>query len=317
MKRDFEEEYKNYIDAQVPNLWDRIESGLANQEIPPENEERQSQSKTEQTTSEPTIIKQATSEQTTSEPTIIEQATSEQATSKRPASIQSFMKYAVPIAACVGILVLSAAVLGLSQKSKNMDTAMMAESASEDAAAMEETAEAYPDEESESTEPAKSTEETIAEAYPAEATEETADAAMDNAEEYAAAGAEDGMTESAAMEKAETTQGSTTNSMMDAGQSQETGEEINVDRATLVKIQSASEELQEQGYLYAYTFELPDTSRIITYVSGEQLAQWEEQNVVIERRKDYELTILPKTDDEKDGKETVAKSFLKKLQKLP
>lgn len=96
MKRDFREEYNNYIESDMPDLWSRIEPNLK-EKVPVLQEE---------------IAGTAVNE---TEP--VENITDIKKKKQNRAKIYGFVKIATPVAAGICLLVIGVGVMGISQKS--------------------------------------------------------------------------------------------------------------------------------------------------------------------------------------------------------
>lgn len=274
MKRDFQEEYQNYIESDMPDLWSRIEPNLKERE----GKEGEGQAK-----------------------------------------IVYFMKRAVPAAACLCALFIGIGVLGIS-KSNSADKGMM-ESASEEPqdAGMEYEYEA---------------EEAVAEAYEepaAQAPEEEAFMMDEGVDKTAgmdedAAPVNDFMPETQAAETGSASAAMTNKDEADYHDSMgDTGingknvseEAVAVEYAVLSGISAASAEMQEEGYVYVYTFRLEDNSRLKVYLTKEQCRDLEEREVEIKRQEAYSLSVFPVKTNESTGNTAVGEGFLENLEKLP
>lgn len=281
MKRDFQEEYQNYIESDMPDLWSRIEPNLKEKAGMPEGEEEPEKEKKQ------------------------ERAGGQE--KNRQEKIIYFIKRAVPAAACLCALFIGIGVMGIS-KSNSSD--MQMETASEEPAeggmaadaGMADYAEAEVMEEADANEEAVLWDEN----YDNETT------AMDEC----AAPAE--MFVQGAEEKGDIDESPAESPKTDNTVYRDSEEEaIAVERAVLSGIAVASEEMQEEGYAYAYTFRLEDNSRLIVYLTNEQCRNLEEREVEIKRQTAYVLSVFPMKAGETGGDTTVGESFLENLEKLP
>ena len=293
MKRDFQEEYQNYIESDMPDLWSRIEPNLKERE----GKAREGQAK--------------------------EEKAGEGQARAGKARIVYFMKRAVPAAACLCALFIGIGVLGIS-KSNSADKKMMESASGEpqdagmeyeyeaEAAGEEAVAEVY--------------EEPAAQAPEEEAVmmDEGVDKAAGMDEDAAFAndfmpetqGAEMGNGSAAMTNKDETDY---RNSMGDTGiNGKNVSEEaVSVEYAVLSGIAAASAEMQEEGYAYVYTFRLEDNSRLKVYLTKEQCRDLEEREVEIKRQEAYSLSVFPVKTNENTGNTAVGEGFLENLEKLP
>lgn len=273
MKRDFQEEYQNYIESDMPDLWSRIEPNLKEKNRKPETGE----------------------------------AGEKEESSKKKSKVLYFIKRAVPAAACLCALIIGIGVMRISKN--NASGEYMMESASDEPsdAGMEYSAE------TEAVEEAADEEETAM-------WDESFDgAAMNESAAPAEAPVQD-TEESADMDEAasETSKADSTEwgNSVGAGDTKVSGieaseEEVTVERAVLSGIAVASEEMQEEGYAYAYTFRLEDNSRLIVYLTNEQCRDLEEREVEIKRQAAYALSVFPIKAGESTGDTTVGESFWK------
>lgn len=286
MKRDFQEEYQNYIESDMPDLWSRIEPNLKEKAGMPEGEEKQ-------------------------EKEIQQESAGRQEKNGREKIIY-FMKRAVPAAACLCALFIGIGVMGISKNNS-------AEAPMEAACAEEPEVEMAYDAEPEVMEEAAAEEEAVMwdESYDDEAiatgenaapAEAPAQGAEENADmdESPAAGLQ---TDNTAYQDPK--EGTNVNKI------EASEEAVTVERAVLSGIAVASEEMQEEGYAYVYTFRLEDNSRLIVYLTNEQCRDLEEREVEIKRQSAYALSVFPIKSGENSGDITVGESFLENLEKLP
>lgn len=289
MKRDFQEEYQNYIESDMPNLWSRIEPNLREKGGKTENREEQEQGK-------------------------------EQGTDKQKKVIY-LLKRVIPVAACLCAVVIGIRVMGVSKCSfimMDMESANAPEyeEETESASEPEEDAGMAYEEEMESVDEAAEEPAAVGEGIAADESFDVTDD-MDDAMNESAAPAE---TE-APMETVETEE--TAGIYGDAAEGTqangivETGEAVMVEGAVLSKIAVASEEMQEEGYAYAYTFRLEDNSRLVVYLTNDQCRELEENGVEIRRQAVYKLSVFPMKTNESMGETAVGEGFLENLEKLP
>lgn len=298
MKRDFQEEYQNYIESDMPDLWSRIEPNL-----------KEKKGKTEE---EQTAAQKAEGSGETPE-------TGKEQKNK----IIYLMKRAVPAAACLCALLIGFNVMRVSKNSTDM-------------APMESACE----------EPSDAG--TAYEAELEEAADEAAEAPMEACEDAESDESfDDGdnaMTESAApadmssenMENDETPviQENKEDNMYEAdpaggadrnkaqaeaaGNLTEAGENaVEIERAVLYKIAVVSEEMQETGYAYAYTFRLEDGSSLKVYLTKEQCADIEERGIEIKRKEAYSLSVYPLKNAGNDRNAENGEGILEKIEKIP
>lgn len=291
MKRDFQEEYQNYIESDMPDLWSRIEPNLKEKNI--KNAEEVTQKREEEVT----------------------QKQEEEQKKAKQAKVIYFLKRAVPAAACLCVLIIGISVMGVSKKSMDMapmnaasepsDAGMAYEAEMEEAAAAEEyvmTDENFDDVDAAMNEPAA----------PADAPSEDMEAENDEApfseegvqnltSKTDQAGGTDNQTQTAA-----------------AGSLRETSEDmVEIERAVLYKIAVASEEMKEMGYEYVYTFRLEDGSSLKVYLTKEQCDDIEDNGIEIKRKEAYSLKVYPFKNPDSDGNAESGEAFLEKIEKLP
>lgn len=296
MKRDFQEEYQNYIESDMPDLWSRIEPNLKEK-----NGKFEEEGKPEE---EGKLEEERKQEQ------------EEKQKQAKQAKVIFFLKRAVPAAACLCVLIIGISVMGVSKNS--MDTApmnfaseepsdagMAYEAEMEEAAAAEEyvmTDENFDDVDVAMNEPAA----------PADAPSEDMEAENDEApfsEESVQnltsktdqAGGTDNQTQAAV-----------------AGSLAETAEGmVEIERAVLLKIAVASEEMKEMGYEYVYTFRLEDGSSLKVYLTNEQCDDIEDNGIEIKRKEAYFLRVYPFKNPDSDGNAESGEALLEKIEKLP
>lgn len=285
MKRDFQEEYQNYIESDMPDLWSRIEPNL-----------KEKKGKTEE---EQTAAQKAEGSGETPE-------TGKEQKNK----IIYLMKRAVPAAACLCALLIGFNVMRVSKNSTDM-------------APMESACE----------EPSDAG--TAYEAELEEAADEAAEAPMEACEDAESDESfDDGdnaMTESAAPAdmsseytgntyEADPAGGADRNKAQAeaAGNLTEAGENaVEIERAVLYKIAVVSEEMQETGYAYAYTFRLEDGSSLKVYLTKEQCADIEERGIEIKRKEAYSLSVYPLKNGGNDRNAENGEGILEKIEKIP
>lgn len=298
MKRDFQEEYQNYIESDMPDLWSRIEPNL-----------KEKKGKTEE---EQTVAQKAEGSGENPE-------TGKEQKNK----IIYLMKRAVPAAACLCALLIGFNVMRVSKNSGDM-------------APMESACEEPSD--------AGTAYETELEEAADEAAEAPMEACEDAASDESFDDADDAVTESAApadmsseyTENDETPviQGAKEENIHEtdpaggadrnkaqaeaAGSLAEAGENaVEIERAVLYKIAVVSEEMQETGYAYAYTFRLEDGSSLKVYLTKEQCADIEERGIEIKRKEAYSLRVYPLKNAGNDRNAENGEGILEKIEKIP
>lgn len=274
MKRDFQDEYQSYIESDVPDLWARIEPNLADKKSAVKNEKSV-------------------------------------ARKEKSKKLVRFMKTAIPIAACLCVLVVGIGVMQLRGQNKDMVAEAPMEAAGEEACAdepMEDAAEseAFMEDAAESEAPME--EKAPAESAPMEdAAEESEYAASDELQNAAAA------TE----EKLEEISTDSENKMENSAEDSLRGESVKIETAVLTKIAVAEEERQDEGFAYAYTFRLEDESNLVVYLTNAQCLDLEEQGIEIKRQAVYTLTVIPLKSEENTPDTQAGEGILKKIEKLP
>lgn len=285
MKRDFQEEYQNYIESDMPDLWSRIEPNL-----------KEKKGKTEE---EQTVAQKAEGSGENPE-------TGKEQKNK----IIYLMKRAVPAAACLCALLIGFNVMRVSKNSGDM-------------APMESACEEPSD--------AGTAYETELEEAADEAAEAPMEACEDAASDESFDDADNAVTESAApadmsSEYTENTyeadpaggadqnkaQAEAAGNLTEAG-----GSAVEIERAVLYKIAVVSEEMQEAGYAYAYTFRLEDGSSLKVYLTKEQCADIEERGIEIKRKEAYSLSVYPLKNGGNDRNAENGEGILEKIEKIP
>ena len=221
-----------------------------------------------------------------------------------------FMKRAVPAAACLCALLIGFNVMRVSKNSADM-------------APMESACEEPSD--------AGTAYETELEEAADEAAEAPMEACEDIASDESFDDADDAVTESAAPAdmsseytgntyEADPAGGADQNkaqaeaagSLTEAG-----GSAVEIERAVLYKIAVVSEEMQEAGYAYAYTFRLEDGSSLKVYLTKEQCADIEERGIEIKRKEAYSLSVYPLKNGGNDRNAENGEGILEKIEKIP
>lgn len=239
--RNFEEEYKNYINEEVPDLWSRIEPQLQDKIV-------DSQQK---------------------------------ATNN---NIYIFAKRVLPAVAAILVLVIGIGVLQTSRYAKN-ETEM---AVATDFEAEEATDEAFY---------AEATEEEPVESFAdTEVLEEACEAAPEDefCEEADEAASEEMQNSMDVVKENESA------SKSDAGLSIPGQDVVAIKGAVLNGIEVADAVMQEKGYVYIYRFILADGNKIRVYLTEELCQNIEEAELVIARKKKYDLDIIPYSDQDKE-----------------
>lgn len=319
MKRDFREEYQNYIESDMPDLWSRIEPNLKEKEG--KTEEVREIEKVQETDGKREIegVQKADGKHE-----IEEAQETEKERKGKKSRVVYFMKRAVPAAACLFAVVIGIGVMRISEKSADMAPMEFANDESNDAGAayeMETEAPAEPEcEEAAAAEDAGdedfyNTDDVL--------TESAAPADMP-----AGDGAETENDEMPVFQKGEGENmsgieqaGGADNNKVQAEAAGNLTEDkesvVEIERAVLYKIAVASEEMQEAGYAYVYTFRLEDKSSLKVYLAKEQCREIEEQGTEIKRKEAYSLWVYPFQNPENDTNAESGEGFLEKIEKLP
>ncbi len=272
--RNFEEEYKNYINEEVPDLWSRIEPQLQDK-IADNNK-----------TDAPIADCQEK---------IINEVTNHQKGTKKN-QIYIFAKRALPAVAAILVLAIGVGVLQTSRYAKNESEMAVAT----DCAPAEATNEEYFAEAAE-----EASDESIAETEVLE--EEFYEEAVEAESEEAVAEEPDGDVD----EATQAGDGRLQNSMdvvkenesaskSDAGLSIPGQDVVAIKGAVLNGIEVADAVMQEKGYVYIYRFILADGNKIRVYLTEELCQNIEEAELVIARKKKYDLDIIPYSDQDKE-----------------
>lgn len=300
--RNFEEEYKNYINEEVPDLWSRIEPQLQDKIV-----DSQDNTKAQMADSQEKVIDEET-DAVTSKVTKRQKATNN--------NIYIFAKRALPAVAAILVLVIGIGVLQTSRYAKN-ETEM---AVATDFEAEEATDEAFY---------AEATEEVPDESFAeTEVLEEACEAAPEDEfyEEAAEAESEEPVSEEPVRGVDEATQsgdGEIQNSMdivkenesaskSDAGLSIPGQDVVAIKGAVLTGIEVADAAMKEKGYVYIYRFTLTDGSKIRAYLTEEQCRNIEETELVVERKRKYDLDIIPCSDQNKEDE--LADCILRDIQ---
>lgn len=280
MKRDFREEYNNYIESDMPDLWSRIEPNL--KEKVPVSQEK--------------IAETAVNE---TEP--VQNITDIKKKKQNKAKIYRFVKIATPVAAGICLLVIGVGVMGISEKS--MEAAPEADaSASEYECTEEFAAEESYDYAEESAEAEESYD------YEEEA---AAEAPMEEfAEDYAASNG-------VALQDSQDAMHSDGATTENADEEMLRGEDKEIAGAILIRIAKASQSEKEVGFAYIYVFRLEDGSNLEVYVTDELCGEWEETDSKLQRQKNYLLTLENISDTMKQAGDFSAEYVLQEAIELP
>lgn len=310
--RDFEEEYKKYINEETPDLWNRIESQLEDREISESpvhvqkeltDEKAENTEKIARETADINLSDRAKDRK-------ISDKTAEKTTNKK---IYSVIKRMIPAAAAIFILIIGISAVRNTQIAKMNDQTSMNETAYPQEAKME------------------SAEETAATAAEAVDIPESAaaDEAMDIPESAVADEAADMPESEAAYEetadtaasidkttssaqqngvgdKTENAAGAPTQELADGGAKETEVKNNNtssvtdileVDKAVLTGISVADPDWKDQGYAYVYHFTTDDGDSMDALLSQSLCDELETQNITIRRKKTYHIVVTPIASD--------------------
>lgn len=285
--RNFEEEYKNYINEEVPDLWSRIEPQLQDKIV--------DDNKTDAPIAD-------------CQEKVINEVTNQQKKTKK--KIYSFAKRALPAVAAIFVLAIGIGVLQTSKYAKNeSETAVATDCAPAEASDEGFFAESTEEEPDESFAETEVLEEACEAAPEDEFYEEAAEAESEEPASEAPVGGEN--EENLYEETAEAGDGGLQNSMdivkenesaskSDAGLSIPGQDVVAIKGAVLTGIELADAAMKEKGYVYIYRFTLTDGSKIRAYLTEEQCQSIEEAELVIARKKKYDLDIIPYSDRDKE-----------------
>ena len=282
MKRDFREEYNNYIESDMPDLWSRIEPNLK-EKVP--------------------VLQEEIAGTAVNETESVENITDIKKKKENKAKIYRFVKIATPVAAGICLLVIGVGVMGISEKS--MEAAPEADaSASEYECTEEFAAEESYDYSEESAEAEESYD------YEEEA---AAEAPMEEfAEDYAASNGVALQDSQDAMHSDGVTTENADEEML-----REEEKEVEIAGAVLIRIAKASQSEKEAGIAYIYVFRLEDGSNLDVYVTEELCSEWEEDDGKLQRQKNYLLTLESISDTMKQTGDFSAEYVLQEAIELP
>lgn len=286
--RNFEEEYKNYINEEVPDLWSRIEPQL------------QDKNADDNKTDAPIADCQEK---------IVNEVTNQQKRTKKN-QIYVFAKRALPAVAAILVLAIGIGVLQTSKYAKNESEMAVATDCAPAEATNEEyfaeAAEEAPDESFAETEVLE--EEFYEEAVGAESEEPVSEEPVGGVDEATQAG--DGRLQNS-MDVVKENESA---SKSDAGLSIPGQDVVAIKGAVLNGIEVADATMKEKGYIYIYRFTLADGNKIRVYLTEEQCQNIEESELVIARKKKYDLDIVPYSD--RDKEDDMADCILRDIQSV-
>ena len=280
MKRDFREEYNNYIESDMPDLWSRIEPNLK-EKVP--------------------VLQEEIAGTAVNETESVENITDIKKKKQNKAKLYRFVKIATPVAAGICLLVIGVGVMGISEKS--MEAAPEADaSASEYECTEEFVAEESYDYVEEFAEAEESYD------YEEEA---AAEAPMEEfAEDYAASNG-------VALQDSQDAMHSDGVTTENADEEMLRGEDKEIAGAILIRIAKASQSEKEVGFAYIYVFRLEDGSNLEVYVTDELCGEWEETDSKLQRQKNYLLTLESISDTMKQTGDFSAEYVLQEAIELP
>lgn len=286
--RDFEEEYKKYIDEETPDLWNRIESQLEDRETTDINLSDRAK---DRKISDKTVAK---------------------TTNKK---IYPMIKRMIPAAAAIFILIIGISAVRNTQIAKMNDQTSMNETAYPQEAEMEyveETAAAAADiPESAAADEAADMPESEA-AY-----EETADtaASTDKATGSAQQNGVGNKTESAATAPTqELADGGAKETEVKNNNTSSVNDTLEVEKAVLTGISVADPDWKDQGYAYVYHFTTDDGDSIDALLSQSLCDELETRDITIRRKKTYHIVVTPiASDKDAAGDDQTAVCRLEKI----
>ena len=262
--RDFEEEYKKYINEETPDLWNRIESQLEEKEpsaTPTQDQTQLSDVKVENI------------------------GRSFRETTDR--KIYPLLKRMIPAAAAIFILIIGISAVRNTQIAKMNDQSSLNETA-------------YPQEtEMESVEYAEEAGEAADEAadMPESAAADIT-ASTDKATSSAQQNSVGNKTESAATAPTqELAGGGTQETEVKNNNTSSVTDTLEVDKAVLTGISVADPDWKDQGYAYVYHFTTDDGDSIDALLSQSLCDELETQNITIRRKKTYHIVVTPIASD--------------------
>lgn len=306
--RNFEEEYKNYINEEVPDLWSRIEPQLRDRivgdnktDFDDKRHGNDIENTIETVTDDRNNIKEPIAD---SQEKIINEVTNQQKTTKKN-QIYIFAKRALPAVAAIFVLLIGIGILQTSRYAKNESEAAVA---SECASAEEATDESvFAEAAEEEIDETFADTETSEEACEAVAEDEFYEEAVESESEDAFYEGDGGMQNSMdAIKENESA------SKSDAGLSIPGQDVVAIKGAVLNGIEVTDAAMKEKGYVYIYRFTLNDGNKIRVYLTEEQCRNIEEAELVIARKKKYDLDIIPYSNQDKEDE--LADCILRNIQ---
>lgn len=278
--RDFEEEYKKYINEETPDLWNRIESQLEDRE-----------------TTDINLSDRAKDRK-------ISDKTAEKTTNKK---IYTMIKRMIPAAAAIFVLIIGISAVRNTQIAKMNDQTSMNETAYPQEAEMEyseETAAAAAD---------------IPESAAADTADDNlntdATASTDKATSSAQQNGVGNKTESAATAPAqELADGGAKETEVKNNNTSSVTDTLEVEKAVLTGISVADPDWKDQGYAYVYHFTTDDGESIDALLSQSLCDELETQDITIRRKKTYHIVVTPiASDKDAAGDDQTAVCRLEKI----
>lgn len=278
--RDFEEEYKKYINEETPDLWNRIESQLEDRE-----------------TTDINLSDRAKDRK-------ISDKTAEKTTNKK---IYTMIKRMIPAAAAIFVLIIGISAVRNTQIAKMNDQTSMNETAYPQEAEMEyseETAAAAAD---------------IPESAAADTADDNLNtdttASTDKATSSAQQNGVGNKTESAATAPAqELADGRAKETEVKNNNTSSVTDTLEVEKAVLTGISVADPDWKDQGYAYVYHFTTDDGESIDALLSQSLCDELETQDITIRRKKTYHIVVTPiASDKDAAGDDQTAVCRLEKI----
>lgn len=278
--RDFEEEYKKYINEETPDLWNRIESQLEDRE-----------------TTDINLSDRAKDRK-------ISDKTAEKTTNKK---IYTMIKRMIPAAAAIFVLIIGISAVRNTQIAKMNDQTSMNETAYPQEAEMEyseETAAAAAD---------------IPESAAADTADDNLNtdttASTDKATSSAQQNGVGNKTESAVTAPAqELADGGAKETEVKNNNTSSVTDTLEVEKAVLTGISVADPDWKDQGYAYVYHFTTDDGESIDALLSQSLCDELETQDITIRRKKTYHIVVTPiASDKDAAGDDQTAVCRLEKI----
>lgn len=281
--RDFEEEYKKYINEETPDLWNRIESQLEEKEpsaTPTQDQTQLSDVKVENT------------------------GRSFRETTDR--KIYPLLKRMIPAAAAIFILIIGISAVHNTQIAKMNDQSSLNETAYPQETEMESVE--YAEEAGEAADEAADMPESAAADMPESeaAYEENADdkltaditASTDKATSSAQQNSVGNKTGSAATAPTQgLADGGTQETEVKNNNTASVTDTLEVEKAVLTGISVANPVWKDQGYAYVYHFTTDDGERMDALISQSLCDELEMQDITIRRKKAYHIVVTPVVSD--------------------